>query len=82
MTAIFNASQARENFAEVIQRSAIEEVFIKRHNETIAVVVSPVVWEKVCQAYEDLSDYTAALEVLNDPNEIAELEAIRRELGL
>ena len=82
MTAIFNASQAREKFADVIQRSAIEEVFIKRHNETIAVVVSPVVWEKVCQAYEDLSDYTAALEVLNDPNEIAELEAIRRELGL
>ncbi len=45
-------------------------------------VISPVVWEKLCEAYEDLSDYTAALEVLNDPNEIEELEAIRRELGL
>ncbi|MEN9741551.1 MAG: Antitoxin Phd YefM, type toxin-antitoxin system [Actinomycetota bacterium] len=82
MTAIFNVSEARENFADVISKSAIEEVFIKRHNETVAVVISPAVWEKLCEAYEDLSDYTAALEVLNDPNEIEELEAIRRELGL
>lgn len=82
MTAIFNASEARESFAEVIQKSAIEEVFIKRHNENVAVVISPVVWEKLCQSYEELNDYKAALEVLNDPNEIAELEAIRRELGL
>lgn len=82
MTAVFNVSEVRENFAEMLNRSAVEEVFIKRHNEVVGVLVSPAVWQKVCEAYEDLADYTDALEVLNDSSEIEELEAIRRELGL
>lgn len=82
MTVISTVSDVRENFAQMLARSAVEEVLIKKHNEVVGVLISPAVWEKLCQAYEELSDYTAALEVLNDPHEIEELEAIRRELGL
>lgn len=82
MTAIFSVTEARENIAEMIVRSSVEEVFIKRHGEEVAVLISPAVWYRLCEAYEDLSDYTAALEVLNDPDEIEELESIRLELGL
>ena len=82
MTAIFSVTEARENIAEMIVRSSVEEVFIKRHGEEVAVVISPAVWYSLCEAYEDLSDYTAALEVLNDPDEIDALADVKRELGL
>lgn len=82
MTAIFSVSEARENFAEMLQRSAVEEVFIKKHSQVVGILISPIVWEKLCDAWEEIEDYRAALEVLNDPNEIELMQTVKRELGL
>jgi hypothetical protein len=82
MTATFNVTEARDNFAEMISQSAIEEVFIKKHNETVGVLISLSVWEKLCDVYEDWSDYLSAVEVITDPTENAAMADLKRELGL
>jgi hypothetical protein len=82
MTTTFNVSAARENFAEMISRSAVEEVLIKKHNQVIGVLISPIVWEKMCAAWEDLEDFKAALEIIEDPEEIELMQTVKRELGL
>ena len=73
-------SQARGNFAEVLQDSAVEPVEILRHGQRVAVIVSPTMFDKATEALEDLADEVAFDETLG--GETIPWDEVKRELGL
>lgn len=82
MTAIYPTTEARENLAEIINRSAVEAVFIERYGKAVAVVISPEMWEKAQEALEDISDIQAIEESIASNRPLKQVDDIRKELGL
>lgn len=81
--ATYSISEARENLAEVISTSKVEEVFIEKHGKPISVVISMEVYEKLIDAWEDIQDL-ALLETLDDEDDEPgiPMEQVFRELGI
>ena len=76
-------SEAREHLAEVIegaQRTG-EPVYLTRRGRAVAVVVDPVVFEKLVEDAEDALDRTE-LALARDEDEYIPWEQVKADLGL
>ena len=60
MTTQFPVAEARSRFSDVIETAAHEPVFLTKHGERQAVVVSVAEYERLLEAAEDLEDILAA----------------------
>jgi PHD/YefM family antitoxin component YafN of YafNO toxin-antitoxin module len=83
--ATFSISDVRENLADAVAKSAVEEVFLEKHGKVVAVMISAEVYEKLMDAWEDIQD----LKMLEELEKSGELDApgipmeqVFRELGL
>jgi len=67
-----SVSQARDDFAELVNRAAYKEerVIITRRGKPIAAIV-PIEDVAYLERLEDEYDVQEAMKVLNDPNEMA-----------
>ena len=77
-----SVTEARENFSEAIATSAVEAVFIQKHGENAAVLISPERYEQLMDALEEIEDVIAIKTALEDPNPNIPWDEVKRELGL
>lgn len=75
-------TQARENFSEAIATSAVEAVFIQKHGENAAVLISPQRYEELMDALEEIEDIIAVTAALEDTSPNIPWEEVKRQLGL
>ena len=80
--ASYTITEARENLAEVIKKSAVEEVFLEKHGQAVAVVISPEVYERMLEAWEDIEDMKFAQTYTPDDEPGIPMEQVFRELGV
>ena len=78
----YTITEARDNLADVIKKSAVEEVFLKKHGEAVAVVISPEIYEKLIEAWEDLVDIKAFEDYEADDEPGIPMAEVFRELGV
>lgn len=80
-----SVSEAREDFAELVNRAAYghERVLVSRHGRPVAAIVS-VEDVEFLERMEDEFDLKAALEALADPENAVPIpwEQVKNELGL
>ncbi|HMT06295.1 MAG TPA: type II toxin-antitoxin system Phd/YefM family antitoxin [Solirubrobacterales bacterium] len=57
--ASFSISEARGSLAEVVELSQSEAVFLERHGQKAAVMVSPERFERMMDALEEIEDEIA-----------------------
>lgn len=77
-----SVTEARENFSEAIAASAVEAVFIEKHGERAAVLISPARYEQLMEALEEIEDAAAIEQSLADPNPNIPWDVVKRDLGL
>lgn len=73
-------SDIRDNLAAVIQESATEPVEIIRHGRRVAVMVSPMMFDRAMEALEDQADEAAFDEAIS--GETIPWDELKKELGL
>lgn len=76
-----SVAEARERFAEVIDRSRTEAVTIERRGQRAAVVVDPLVYDRMVDALEELEDIAAFDEAMAEEGENLPWEEAKRALG-
>ena len=72
----------RANFSEAIATSAVEAVFIQKHGELAAVLISPERYEQLMDALEDIEDMAAYDVAMADSSPNIPWEEVKRQLGL
>jgi len=77
----YSITDARQELPTVIDEAQKKPVFIQRHGQSAAVVISPSYYEKLLAALEDIEDLTAIEESLADPKPSIPWEEVKRELG-
>ncbi len=77
-----SVTEARENFSEAISTSAVEAVFIQKHGENAAVLISPERYEQLMDALEEIEDLAAYDAAMADPSPNIPWEEVKRQLGL
>lgn len=77
-----SVTEARENFSEAIATSAVEAVFIQKHGENAAVLISPERYEELMDALEEIEDMAAYDSAMTDPSPNIPWEEVKRQLGL
>ena len=77
-----SVSEARENFSEAISQSAVEAVFIEKHGQRAAVLISPERYDELMDALEEIEDTEEIRRALADPNPNIPWDEVKRELGL
>ena len=77
-----SVTEARENFSEAIATSAVEAVFIQKHGENAAVLISPERYEQLMDALEEIEDMAAYDAAMADPSPNIPWEEVKRQLGL
>jgi prevent-host-death family protein len=77
-----SVTEARENFSEAIATSAVEAVFIQKHGENAAVLISPERYEELMDALEEIEDMTSYDSAMADPSPNIPWEEVKRQLGL
>lgn len=50
--------EGRDRFAALLDTAQTQPVFIERHGQPVAVVISPEVFQRLHDAWEDLQDLT------------------------
>ncbi|MFM1953711.1 MAG: hypothetical protein RL187_920 [Actinomycetota bacterium] len=73
-------SELRENLADALNELDKEPVEIFRHGRRIAVMVSPMMFDKAMDALEERADEAAYDEV--DRDDTLPWDEVKRELGL
>jgi len=77
-----SVTEARENFSEAIATSAVEAVFIQKHGENAAVLISPERYEELMDALEEIEDMEAYDSAMVDTSPNIPWEEVKRQLGL
>lgn len=77
-----SVTEARENFSDAIATSAVEAVFIQKHGENAAVLISPERYEQLMEALEEIEDIIAVKAALEDPSPNIPWDDVKRQLGL
>ncbi len=82
-----NASEARKEFADTLNRVAFggEHIVLHRRGKDVAAMISMEalrLLERLLEEYEDREDVKAAREALAESDERIPYERVRRELGL
>ena len=81
----YSASNARQNFNEVLELAKTEAVEIHKHGKPSVVILDAMKYEKLLDYIEDLEDQNALLSYELDPESFGPstaLEVVERELGL
>jgi prevent-host-death family protein len=73
-------SALRENLAEAIRHSATEPADIVRHGQRVAVIVSPMMFDRALEALEDQADEAAFDGAIS--GETIPWDEVKKELGL
>ena len=73
---------AREIFSEAIATSAVEAVFIQKHGENAAVLISPERYEELMDALEEIEDMEAYDSAMADTSPNIPWDEVKRQLGL
>ena len=79
--ASLSVSEARESFADALSQVAKGPVNITRHGETIAVMIDPVVYQKLTEAAEEIDDARALDEALEEGSDLIPWDDVKRDLG-
>ena len=77
-----SVTEARENFSEAIATSAVEAVFIQKHGENAAVLISPERYEELMDALEEIEDMMSYDSAMADTSPNIPWEEVKRQLGL
>jgi prevent-host-death family protein len=77
----YSITDARQELPAVIDEAQKKPVFIQRHGQSVAVVISHSYYEKLLTALEDIEDLTAIRESLANPKPSIPWEQVKRELG-
>ena len=77
-----SVTEARENFSEAIATSAVEAVFIQKHGQNAAVLISPERYEELMDALEEIEDMEAYDSAMADKSPNIPWEEVKRQLGL
>lgn len=80
LVAQHSISDTRDNLAAVIHESATEPVEIIRHGRRVAVMVSPMMFDRAMEALEDKADEAAFDEAIS--GETIPWDEVKKELGL
>jgi prevent-host-death family protein len=75
-------TDARAELPTVINKAQRKPVHIVRHGHSVAVVVSPELYEKAMSAMEELEDIAAFDEATNLREKTYPWEQVKQELGL
>jgi prevent-host-death family protein len=82
----YSASNARQNFNEVLELAKTEAVEIHKHGKPSVVILNAMNYQKLMNYVEDLEDSLDLLEMKSredfDPSTWRTLEEVERELGL
>jgi prevent-host-death family protein len=85
MSTELTVTEARERFSEVVETSEREPVFLTKHGQRQAVVISAREYERMLELVEDAEDLAAADEAMTEVMEGAPTlpwEDVKRDLGL
>ena len=77
----YSVSEARENFSEAIATSAVEAVFIQKHGEAAAVLISPERYEQLMDALEEIEDIQAIEDAKKESGPFKTAAQVFAELG-
>jgi prevent-host-death family protein len=77
----FSVADARNNLSDVIDQSQREAVFIERRGKLAAVIVSPVQYERMLEALEELEDVAAFDEAMNEEGPNIPWSQAKTDLG-
>lgn len=77
----FTSSEARENFAETVRRSKVEPVVIERRGQREAVVISPVEFDRLLAAAEELEDIAAFDSAMAEEGDNIPWDELKAEMG-
>ncbi|CAN5328503.1 hypothetical protein BH09ACT6_BH09ACT6_03920 [soil metagenome] len=78
---IVSVADARNHLSEVIARSKSEAVFIERHRQRAAVVVSPEQYERMREALEDAEDVAAFDDAMEEEGPNVPWAPVKEDLG-
>ena len=76
-----SASEARQNFATILETAQHEAVMVERRGEVQAVVISSSEYERLLDAAEDAEDVRASAEAMADEGPNIPWEQVKRDLG-
>ncbi len=76
-----SVTEARENFSDAIATSAVEAVFIQKHGENAAVLISPERYEELMEALEEIEDMAACDLAMADPSPNIPWEEIKSKMN-
>jgi prevent-host-death family protein len=77
----FSVADARNNLSDVIDQSQREAVFIERRGKLAAVIVSPVQYERMLEALEELEDVAAFDEAMAEEGPNIPWSQAKADLG-
>lgn len=75
------ASEARKNFARVIETAQHEPVIVERRGEAQAVVVSPAEYDRLVSAAEEIDDIAAFDAAMAEEGANIPWEQVKADLG-
>ena len=76
-----SVSEARESFADALSQVSQGPLNITRHGETIAVLIDPVVYQKLTEAAEEIDDARALDEAPEEGSDLIPWDDVKRDLG-
>ena len=79
--ATMNVSSARENLPEAVELARTEAVFLERHGQPAAVLVSPEHYERLTAALEDAQDAAAFDAAMAEEGRHLPWEQVKADLG-
>lgn len=78
----FSVTSARDDFADVLRSVGQGPVEITRHGKTIAVMIDPVLFDKLSEAAEEIADIEAFDAAEEDDSPRIPWELVKKDLGL
>ena len=76
-----SVADARKHLSSVISRAETEAVFIERRGKRAAVVVSPLQYERMMEALEDVEDVAAFDEAMAEEGPNIPWAQVKADLG-
>jgi prevent-host-death family protein len=78
----YSISDARESFADVLTEVSLGPVEITRHGKSVAVMIDPVLYNRLIEAAEDAEDVAAVDEALGTSQSTIPWADVKADLGL
>lgn len=85
MTTELTVTEARERFSEVVETTEREPVFLTKHGQRLAVVLSAAQYDRLLDLVEDAEDLAtadAAMTAIEQGQPTIPWQDVKRDLGL